>query len=186
MDADEVSEHDQLATLSYLVACLLPHLGGSARRAARARERVESRVTSSGTRGLTHRWSSPLEPGGYVSGWRVHLCNIHGRNGLHGLNSRRGHQLHFGIVRLRYCFSTRVYTCFLAKVVFFLANFTSFSLFFVSSSPAAGAALRFTACTATWVEVYTFPQNKTTRNRVEYSIVYCICSLYGKTVYFEL
>ena len=110
MDADEVSELDQLATLSYLVACLLPHLGGSARRAARARERVESRVTSSGTRGLTHRWSSPLEPGGYVSGWRVHLCNIHGRNGLHGLNSRRGHQLHFGIVRLRYCFSTRVYT----------------------------------------------------------------------------
>ena len=103
MDADEVSEHDQLATLSYLVACLLPHLGGSARRAARARERVESRVTSSGTRGLTHRWSSPLEhalePGGYVSGWRVHLCNIHGRNGLHGLNSRRGHQLHFSIVR---------------------------------------------------------------------------------------
>ena len=100
MDADEVSEHDQQAALSYLAACLLPHLGGSARRAARARERVESRVTSSGTRGLTHRWSPPLEPGGYVSGWRVHLCNIHGRNGLYGLNSRRGHQLHFGIVRL--------------------------------------------------------------------------------------
>ena len=136
MDADEVSEHDQLATLSYLVACLLPHLGGSARRAARARERVESRVTSSGTRGLTHRWSPPLEPGGYVSGWRVHLCNIHGRNGLHGLNSRRGHQLHFGIVRLLtvYCFSTRVYTWFfLAKVHSSLLGMN----LNISSSPAA-------------------------------------------------
>ena len=121
MGADEVSEHDQLATLSYLVACLLPHLGGSARRAARARERVESRVTSSGTRGLTHRWSPPLEPGGYVSGWRVHLCNIHGRNGLHGLNSRRGHQLHLGIVRKRY--------------IALVLEYTAFS--FVSLSPAA-------------------------------------------------